>query len=101
MPLYGSRSVQRVRTHAFVLIHRILASPEHAAAFARDGFAIVRGLFTEQEARVLSGVCRSEAPRQLKPYFWGIPNAPDTRNIYNAVCFSQRIVGAMTRSRTS
>ena len=69
-------------------------SPAQAAQFAEDGFIIWRGLFDAEEASVLSEVCRAVAPRD-RPYFWGIPNDPSRRDVFNAVCFSKRIVEAI------
>ena len=69
-------------------------TPAQTRAFEADGFVIVRGCFTRGEVGALSAVCRREAPREGKPYFWGIPLADD-RSIFNAICHSERVVGAI------
>jgi ectoine hydroxylase len=71
-------------------------SAAQAAQFAEDGFVICKGMFDAEEVSVLSDVCRQQAPRDDKPYFWGIPADPSSRDIFNAVCFSERIVEAMS-----
>lgn len=71
-------------------------SAAQTAQFAEDGYLICRGLLDPEEVSLLSEICRREAPRDAKPYFWGIPNDPTKRDIFNAVCFSRRVVGAMS-----
>ena len=76
-----------------------------AQAFEADGFLIRRGLYSAEEAALLSAVCRQQAPRTAeqggKPtgYFWANPGEstdPASRNVFNAVCYGERMVGALS-----
>ena len=76
-----------------------------AQAFEADGFLIRRGLYSAEEAALLSAVCRQQAPRTAeqggKPtgYFWANPGEstdPASRNVFNAVCYGERMVDALS-----
>ena len=79
--------------------------PEPSQAFEADGFLIRRGLYSAEEAALLSAVCRQQAPRTAKQggkptgYFWANPGEstdPASRNVFNAVCYGERMVGALS-----
>jgi hypothetical protein len=78
----------------------MVLSRAQVEGFGADGYLVCRGLFSLEEAAVLSSVCRAQAPRSEseggKPYFWGIPNDPDSHDIFNAVCFGHRLMAAVS-----
>ena len=83
-------------------------SAEEREQFARDGFLIKTGFYSQAEIDVLSRVCSRDAPRAdggrgcsaknegRQSEFWMVGGPRDEHGIVNAVCFGERMVSAIS-----
>jgi hypothetical protein len=84
-------------------------SAEERQRFARDGFLVKQAFYSPDEVDVLSRVSRGAARREdgggrggtaqdegRQSEFWMIGGGVEERGIYNAVCFGERMVSAVS-----